>query len=100
MSRIEVTPAALLDMADRLHTTNVVARRARSALSSAGPEVTGSVELTTALSEHAQAWEWCLERLSDRLLSGSRALADAARAYGRIDEAVGAAAAAATARAH
>lgn len=97
MSRIEVTPASLLDMAERLRTTTVLARRARDALAGAGPEVTGSVELSAALSEHAEVWEWCLEHVHDKLLRGSQALADAARTYGQIDGAVAAAAAAAQA---
>lgn len=92
MSRIEVAPDALHDVARRLRATTMVARRARRSLGSAGLDVTGSVELTAALSEHARAWEWCLERLHDRLLSGSRSLTDAAVAYELVDRCVAAAA--------
>lgn len=99
MTRIEVTPASLAETAARLGSTHPAARQARRALSSAGPQVTGSAELAAALAEHAQVWGWCLERSQERLLAGSRALADAARAYERVEWAV-AAAASAAARAH
>jgi len=95
MTRIEVTPASLADMAARLGTTDLAARQARRALAAADPQITGSAELSAALSEHAEAWGWCLERLQERLLAGSRALADAARAYEQVERGAAAAAAAA-----
>ena len=88
MSHIEVTPEYLRDAAGRLRSTHVVARRARTALAGAGPGITGSVALSAALSEHSDAWEWCLQRLHDRLVSGSRALADAALAYEAFERSV------------
>lgn len=88
MSQIEVMPESLRDTAERLRSTNVVARRARRALAGAGPEITGSVPLSAALSDHSDAWEWCLQRLHDSLLSGSRALTDAARAYEHVEQSV------------
>lgn len=97
MTSIEVTPASLEQTADRLRATDLVARRTRRALAGAGPAVTGSVELSAALSEHAEVWGWCLERLHERLLATSRALADAARAYDQVDGAVAAASASASA---
>ena len=93
MTRIEVTPASLADTAARLGTTDLAARQARRALAAADPQITGSAELSAALSEHAEAWGWCLERLQERLLAGSRALADAARAYEQVDRSAAAAAA-------
>lgn len=88
MTHIEVTPASLEQTADRLRATDLVARRTRRALAGAGPAVTGSVELSAALSEHAEVWGWCLERLHERLLATSRALTDAARAYEQVEQSV------------
>ena len=88
MTRIEVTPAALEATAEHLRDTNVDTRRARRALADAGPAVTGSPELSAALSEHAEAWGWCLDRLRERVQAASRALATGAQAYDRVEEAV------------
>ncbi len=88
MVQIEVTPESLHDAAGRLRSTHVIARRATRVLAGAGPAITGSVALSAALSEHSDAWEWCLQRLHDRLVSGSRALDGAALAYEQLERSV------------
>ena len=88
MSRIEVTPATLGETADRLRAASMDARRVRLALAEAGPEVTGSAELSAALAQHADAWGWCLDRLNERVQAVARALEGGARAYDRVEQAV------------
>jgi len=88
MSRIEVTPRALSETARRLRTATVDAGRARRALAAADPAVTGSAELSAALSEHADAWGWSLDRLSDRVRAVARSLDTGAATYSQVEQAV------------
>lgn len=88
MSRIEVAPATLAETADRLRAASLDAGRVRQALAAAGPSVTGSAELSAALSEHADAWGWSLDRLHERVQAVARALDTGARAYDRVERAV------------
>lgn len=88
MSRIEVTPATLAETADRLRAASLDAQRVRRALADAGPAVTGSVELSAALSEHAEAWGWSLDRLRERVRAAALALDTGARTYDRVEQAV------------
>jgi len=87
MSRIEVTPVSLSETARRLRTASVDAQRARRALAAAGPSVTGSADLSAALSEHAEAWGWSLSRLAGRVRDVARSLDTGAAAYDRTEEA-------------
>lgn len=88
MSRIQVEPASLTETADRLRAAALDARRVCQVLREAGPEVSGSAELSAALHEHADAWGWFLERTHERVRSAARALDAAARAYDRVERAV------------
>jgi len=85
MSRIEVTPAALSQTARQLRSATVGAHRARRALADAGPSVTGSADLSAALSEHAEAWGWSLDRLSERVRDVARSLDAGSAAYDRLE---------------
>ena len=85
-SCIEVSPDALTETADLLRAAATDARRVRRDLADAGVAITGSEELSAALSEHADAWGWSLDRLHERVQSVARTLDRAAMTYDQVEQ--------------
>lgn len=81
MSRIEVDPATLHDVARRLQTAAADVAGVRRAAAEMSDAVTGSAALTTALHHHADAWDCSLQRIRQHIADVARALDEAARTY-------------------
>jgi hypothetical protein len=85
-SCIEVSPDALHETADLLRAAVTDARRVRRDLADAGVAVTGSQELSVALSGHADSWGWSLDLLHERVQSVARTLDAAAASYDQVEQ--------------
>lgn len=91
MREIEVRTETLAETADRLRSATVEARRLRMAMRDADLAVTGSAEVSAALSQHTEEWDYSLGRLHERLRSLARALDTSARTYNAVERAITAA---------
>jgi chromosome segregation ATPase len=88
MPEIDVRTETLAETADRLRSATVEARRLRLAIQDADVTVTGSTEVSAALSQHTEEWDHSLDRLHARLRSLARALDTSARTYNSVERAL------------
>ena len=91
MSEIEVEPDRLLRLAQRLQTACAEARRLQLVTAEAGPQVTGSPELSVALDRHAEAWEWTVRLVEQQARDLAELLSGAATTYDWLEDCIAAA---------